>query len=207
MNKLITPLCFLLISFTINAQYFTDIPESLLEKANTASQANYLSDDEKEVILYMNLARLDGKWFVKNILDKVDASAYTSENFKSLKSDLNKVQNLLPLLPGENLSKAATFHAKDMGQTGGFGHQSSDGTQTFVRIKKFAQGGYMAENCSYGPSDPLSIVLQLLVDDGVPSLGHRKSILSSNYTHVGVSIQPHKVYGYNCVQDFSDTGD
>lgn len=207
MNKLIKSICFLLFTLTVKAQYFTDIPESLFEKANTAVDVNYLSDDEKTVILYMNLARIDGEWFVKNILNEIDAGAYTASNFKSLKSDLSKSKNLPPLQPGKNLSKAATFHAKDMGQTGGIGHQSSDGTKTFERVKKYAQGGYMGENCSYGPSDPLAIVLQLLVDDGVPSLGHRKAILSPNYTHVGVSIQPHKVYGYNCVQDFSDTGD
>ncbi len=94
-----------------------------------------------------------------------------------------------------------------MGKTGKIGHKSTDGTKTFVRIKRYAKGGYMGENCAYGPSDPLAIVMQLLVDDGVPSLGHRKTILSSNYKFVGIAIEPHKKYGHNCVQDFSDTGD
>lgn len=189
------------------AQEVDNIPIGLLQKANTAAEANYLTDDEKQVILYMNLARINGAWFVKNILNEVDRAPYTDENFKSLISDLNNSKDLEPLNPGKGLSEAATLHAKDMGKTGGVGHVSSDGTKTFERVKKYAKGGYMGENCSYGPSDPLSIVLQLLVDDGVPSLGHRKSILSKNYSFVGVAIEPHKTYGHNCVQDFSDTGD
>ena len=183
------------------------IPKDLLNKANTAKDVSYLTDDEKEVIMYMNLARIDGSWFVKNIIDKDDSNLHSEKNIKSLKKDLNNTKDLTPLKPGKGLSEAATVHAKDMGKSGSIGHQSSDGTSTFVRVKKYAKGGYMGENCSYGPSDPLAIVLQLLVDDGVPSLGHRKSILSKNYTYVGVAIEPHKVYGYNCVQDFSDLGD
>ena len=47
--------------FTINGQIRHEkIPTGLLLKANTAKDSNYLSQDEKDVILYMNLVRLDG---------------------------------------------------------------------------------------------------------------------------------------------------
>ena len=177
-----------------------------MTKANTAKDASYLTDDEKMVILIMNIARINGPLFVKNILNNQSADNSTA-NFKSLKSDLNITKDLNPFFPANGLSIAAKYHATDMGDKGTVGHQSSDGTGTFVRIRKYAQGGSMAENCSYGYSDPLEIVLQLLIDEGVASLGHRKSILSTSYSFVGVSIQPHAAYGYNCVQDFSDTGD
>jgi len=35
----------------------------------------------------------------------------------------------------------------------------------------------------------------------VPSLGHRE-ILFTDFTKIGVSIQPHKKYGWNTVLDF-----
>jgi uncharacterized protein YkwD len=189
------------------AQAIASIPKDLLAKANTTENVSYLTEDEKKVILYMNLARINGPWFVKNILNENLSGNYTAGNVSSLIKTLNQTKNLTPLKPAEGLSKAATFHAKDMGKAGTIGHNSSDGTNTFVRVRKYAKGGYMSENCSYAPSDPLAIVLQLLVDDGVPSLGHRNTILSEKYTHVGVAIEPHKIYGHNCVQDFSDTGD
>lgn len=184
-----------------------NIPQKLLAQANTASSVNYLTEDEQKVILYMNLARIDGKWFVDNIIEKQSNQQHSAKNLRSLIKDLKKTKGLTPLKPGKGLSEAATYHAKDMGKTGKIGHKSTDGTKTFDRVKKYAKGGYMGENCAYGPSDPLAIVMQLLVDDGVPSLGHRKTILSNNYKYVGVAIEPHKKYGHNCVQDFSDTGD
>ncbi len=189
------------------SQTTTKIPDDLLAKANTARNVSYLTEDEKNVIMYMNLARIDGPWFIKNILNENLSGSYTAENVSSLIKTLNQTKNITPLKPAEGLSKAATYHAKDMGKAGTIGHNSSDGTSTFVRVRKYAKGGYMGENCSYGPSNPIAIVLQLLVDDGVPSLGHRNTILSEKYTHIGVAIEPHKIYGHNCVQDFSDTGD
>ena len=47
----------------------------------------------------------------------------------------------------------------------------------------------------------LEIVIQLLIDQGVSSLGHRYICLGT-YARVGVSIKPHKSYGTNCVLDF-----
>ncbi len=191
--------------FTFAQNTEIEIPSKLYKQANTAKNATYLSEDEKKVILYMNIARLDGKWFIKHILDKYDDNrSYYS---KSLRRDLMKTSGLQAFKPSENLSKSAKYHAKDMGKTGRTGHNSSDGTDTFVRIKRFASGNYMSENCAYGYSEPIRIVIQLLIDEGISSLGHRKTILSKNYNYVGVSIEPHKSYRYNCVQDFSDRND
>jgi hypothetical protein len=42
--------------------------------------------------------------------------------------------------------------------------------------------------------------MDLLIDEGVPSLGHR-IILFKPHTQIGVSIQPHKKYRWNAVLD------
>ncbi len=182
------------------------IPPALYKKANTAQNASYLSDDEKKVILYMNIARIDGRWFIDNIIENYVFGE--TRNVKSLRKDLLKTSNLQVFKPSINLTKAATFHTKDLGKTGKLGHNSTDGTAPFVRIRRFAKGNAMSENCYYGYSDPIKIVLGLLIDERVPSLGHRRTILSSSYSYVGVSIEPHKSpYRYCCVQDFSDTND
>lgn len=188
---------------------FKSIPKSMLDKANTAKNVTYLSKTEKDVILYMNLARLDGNWFIEHVYNKKTSfvSMFSSSYQKSLVKDLKKVKSRPMLKPAKGLTKSARYHAKDMGGKGKTGHNSSDGTGTFERIKKYAEGGYMAENCQYGHRGALDIVLDLLVDDGISSLGHRKNILNSNFSYVGVAVEPHKVYGVNCVQDFSDTGD
>lgn len=208
MKNIVFLFWFLLAGLVLSAQndeYLTQWPKDVIAKANTAKDVSYLDEAEKQVILYMNLARIDGKLFVKTFVKKYETTHGSDSYLKSLKETLNNQASKPVFQPSQNLSKAADYHAKDMGQTGKIGHQSSNGTKTFDRIRKYAKGGYMAENCSYGFSDAYGIVMQLLVDKGVPSLGHRKSILSTNYKAVGVAIRPHKTYRFNCVQDFSDT--
>jgi len=60
---------------------------------------------------------------------------------------------------------------------------------------------YLGECCAYGNSDPLRIVLQLLIDEGVPSLGHRYICLG-RYDVVGIATAPHTGYGSNTVLNF-----
>lgn len=45
--------------------------------------------------------------------------------------------------------------------------------------------------------------MQLLIDQDVPSLGHRENILGPVFNTLGVAIRPHAVHKYNCVMDFS----
>ncbi|NPA36264.1 MAG: CAP domain-containing protein [Chlorobi bacterium] len=186
---------------------YAGIPDVLLKEADTAKDADYLSRNEKDVILYMNLARLNGKWFIANVLEKnkdIIKPGY-EKYIRSLMTDLKKVKDLQPLYPSADLTDAARYHAKDMGVTGKVGHKSSDGTKTFDRIKRYARGNYKGENCQYGYSDPVLIVVSLLVDGGVHSLGHRRNILNPEFKYAGVAIESHKKYKYNCVMDFSDS--
>ncbi|HNX65367.1 MAG TPA: CAP domain-containing protein [Bacteroidales bacterium] len=182
------------------------------EKANTAADAKYLSTEEKEVFRYLNLVRLNGKKFFDSFLDvymKHNNDLY-SEKIKSnnsylisLKKDLSNINGLQPIYPDERLFKAAEYHASDMGKKGTTGHNSSDGTGFFDRMKHFmGTEYYLSENCSYGYGDALDIVCNLLLDNGIPSLGHRKNILNPEQNMAGVSIRPHTVFETNCVIDF-----
>jgi hypothetical protein len=183
-----------------------------LNKANTAANIDYLSSDEKEVIRYLNLARMDGKRFFDSYIQQFieNYNVYYSPKIKpnnsyvkSLKATLYKVQGLSIIVPNEKLSKAAAFHAKDMGNKGKTGHTSSNGTSFTKRMKKLVGTEYyVSENCDYGFNNGLDIVCHLLIDNGVSSLGHRKNILNPDQRMVGVSIYMHKIYKYNCVMDF-----
>ena len=180
-------------------KYFT---QSQINAATTFSSADYLTDEEKNVIFYCNLARLDGKAFVEAFLSDLKTSQDSYE--KSLIDTLVTVKDFPMLVPNKKLSEAAAYHANDIGKAGVVQHESTDGTKTFDRIRQYYQGGYMAENISCGYSDALSIVRQLLIDKGVESLGHRKNILGINYNRIGVAIREHATYRHCCVQDFSD---
>ena len=210
MKNIVNFLLFFFSVATISAQtdFFASWEKETIDKANTAADENYLTTQEKEVILLLNLARLDGEKFTDLILKPyIEENNLSKKNhyIKSLIKDLKDVHNLSVLQPDKKLHLAAKHHAKDMGKTGQIGHNSSDGTGCFERMRNYADGNRMAENCSYGFQEPIEIVMQLLIDENVPSLGHRKNILDKKLAAIGVSIQPHKVYDYNCVMDFSDT--
>jgi len=183
-----------------------------IKLANTAAHASWMSDEEKRVILYMNLARMDGKRFYRSFIpdyvkrhNQIFRPVIHRNNpyLKSLKTDLWKIKNLSLLQPDSLLHLAAAFHAKDMGDNGMTGHDSSDGTDFSDRLERFKPDCFSAaENCAYGLFDALDIVCGLLIDDEVPCLGHRINILNHDFNTAGVSIWFHQVYRYNCVIDF-----
>ncbi len=158
--------------------------------------AAYMSDDENQLIYFLNLIRIDPRLFGEAVLPKLAPDLWfvntNSGYYKSLLRDLKSQKPLEPVIPDKDLYEMAYCHAKTMGQQGKVGHK---------RISKDCKEGYSGECCSYGISDPLKILIQLLVDEGVPSLGHRK-ILLDGYKRVGVSIQPHKSHNVNAVLDF-----
>ena len=97
------------------------------------------------------------------------------------------------LIPTKALFESAKCHAHNSGAKGYVGHDRQSST---------CKSDFNGECCQYGYEKPTQIVLDLLIDEGVPSLGHRKIILDTAYTKVGVSIQPHKTYRINTVMDF-----
>ena len=104
----------------------------------------------------------------------------------------------------DGLSQAARDHCNDTGPRGIIGHNGSDGSRMGGRMERYGQWeSGIAENVSYGHADALGIILQLLIDDGVSSRGHRKNLLNPSYLNCGIAAGPHKQYEHMCCQDFA----
>ncbi|MDQ3192064.1 MAG: CAP domain-containing protein [Bacteroidota bacterium] len=178
-----------------NAQ--TNWDEQTLEQANTAKNLNYLTLQEKEIIFYSNLARINGALFVETFLEDFLKRNNIKNNkwIISLKKDLKASPSLIALMPTKDLHEAALSHAKKSGNTGQAGHQNFN-SRTKILLKKYIGIG---ENCDYGNANGLFIVMSLLIDENVESLGHRKNILNPEYIYTGASIQKHKRHGFNGV--------
>jgi uncharacterized protein YkwD len=178
--------------------------EATKQKANTAKDATYLSEQEKEVIYLMNLARLNGKLFaetyVQEYIDNSTNMIKNNHHITSLINDLKNYKGAEPLLPQKDLFNCAQNHAIETGKKGIISHQNYS-----KRFKQFAPRYiYTGENCDYGHNKAIDIVMNLLIDDNVADKGHRKNILRKEFLSVGVSIQPHKKWDYTAVMCFGD---
>lgn len=169
-------------------------------KCNTAIHASYLTPAEKEIIYILNLIRMNPVLFantvVKNYPQKSgEGYLVNSDYYKSLLDTLKKIRPRTQLLmPDQSCFNSAKCHALYSGATGYVGHERSTAE---CKAKEF----FNAECCDYGHNNPLDIVMSLLIDEGVPSLGHREACLGF-YKKIGVSVQTHQRYGFNAVLDF-----
>lgn len=178
-----------LFAFTSPLQDVDPWTDPKYKAANTAKDVNYLKEEEKNVFYYINLARMDpGKFAEVYIKPSLKGG---SSYVKSLYTTLTTMKPVQVWTPDENMYKIAKCWAIEAGKSGVIGHNR----------KQCKESNYLAECCSYGESTGLGIVLQLLIDDGVPSLGHRKALLAPGYKIMGVSIQPHKKWTDNAVLD------
>ncbi len=174
------------------ATYSSEWNDAKYLKCNTASKANYMTSAEKDVIYILNLARLNPSLFANSVAKK-----YTSFHTKYYTSLIDTLLLLKPgklLFPDSNCFKSALCHATNSGAEGYVGHTRS---KDECKNKRYFNG----ECCDYGHNKALDIIMSLLIDEGVPSLGHREICLSS-YNKLGVSIQFHNLYGHTAVLDF-----
>lgn len=158
-----------------------------------------MSANEKELVYILNLARLNPSLFASTVVKKYPEKSdkgylVNSDYYKSLLDTMKKMKPLNLLQPDSLCYTSAFCHAVSSGHAAYTGHdrQTDD-----CKEKRNFNG----ECCDYGNEKPLDIVLSLLIDNWVPSLGHRWICLNS-YKRIGVSIQPHKGYRHNAVLDF-----
>lgn len=104
------------------------------------------------------------------------------------------------------LENAAKFHTADIGPKGLVQHNSSDGTSSADRIRRFGTGSW-GENLAFGPSKGNDIVMALFIDDGVADRGHRVNIFTPSWTetasntgtHSGFTTMTTQMFGNNFV--------
>ena len=109
-----------------------------------------------------------------------------------------------PLKIAAALINSARDHANETGAAGAIGHQGVHGSTLDQRISRYASWeGSVSENLYYGSADAREIVVQLLIDKGVPGRGHRRNILDPKMAEAGVAVRPHIRYGSICVMDFA----
>jgi len=122
------------------------------------------------------------KWEI--ILDKAQTfRAATS----SLLSTLESMQAIQPLRAQSAVTRAAEKHAKWMEKTNTFSHTGEGKSNLPARLKR--EGivyDYAGENIQYSDYPAYMVVLDLLIDEGIPGYGHRVNILDGRFNAVGI---------------------
>ncbi|WP_025143197.1 CAP domain-containing protein [Pedobacter jeongneungensis] len=218
MRKVLLPtFLFLIIVTAANAQKWTDAE---FRRANTAANASYLTNEEKNVVMYMNLIRIDGEkfyyTFLEDYINNYNAKVKQYRNYNELRITRNNsyytsllkhlrgIKNLQVFYPDDKLTSLSRSHAQDLNRNNLDTHESSNGDKFSKRLSKYFPNKAMSENIDFGYSNSLDIVCHLLLDCGVPSLGHRFNLIDqkNKLNTVGVSIQPHPSYSWCAVIDF-----
>lgn len=181
------------------AKFLSPLENSVVREINTARTApkDYASFLEQFKKYYdRKILRLPGE---TPILTKEGVRA-VNEAIRFLRS----LQPLPPLIPSKGMSSGARDHVKDQGSSGTGQHKGSDGSQPSDRVNRYGTWEKsLGENISYGSDQTRDIVMGLIIDDGVPSRGHRKNIFHSDFRVIGVACGPHPDYRTVCVMTFA----
>ncbi|MGA2547768.1 MAG: CAP domain-containing protein [Rectinemataceae bacterium] len=180
---------------------------------------SYLSSVESGVVAELNLARTDPKGYAKFLREyralihngvyerPGEIGVQLEEGTRAVDEAIGYLERqaaLDPLTASKGLSSAAKAQAVDQGRSGATGHSGADGSSPFDRMNRYGKWlGIAGENIAYGAGDARGIVIQLIVDDGVESRGHRANIFKPSFKVVGIGIGRHPQYGTVCVQDFA----
>jgi len=154
----------------------------------------------------INLARTQPRQYAAIVEERMRQLPGTDARcVEETASFLSRQEPLAPLRAAPGLIASARLQVVDQGATGAVGHRSSDGSGPLERIARSGQwSGRAGENISYGYSDARSIVVTLIVDQGVPGRGHRRNIFSRSFRLAGAACGAHPRYGAMCVIDFAE---
>jgi hypothetical protein len=169
-----------------------------IKSADLARNLTGWSSVEKDVVMHVNLVRLYPRKYLSIVVlpwempERYRALDKSTSYYRGLVTELSRVQPMRAVVPSERLKVSADCFAKAQGERGTTGHN---------RWSTGCPDLNTAENCQYGMDSGEDIVMRLLIDEGVTSLGHRKNLLNAEYKKIGVGHAAHKKYGKVTVQE------
>jgi Cysteine-rich secretory protein family len=180
--------------------------DSLDTWLEASSVYNEMAKPDKDMIYWVNIMRKDTRAFFEKYVAEFIRQYPESGggNANSLKRDLDKAGKLQLMKPSAILQKEAFSHASDVARNmKRLSHESSSGKSFQQRMKDRGITECAGENIYEGKQDALRAVILLLIDQGVPGVGHRKALLENHFNLMGTASVLKGGRNYIIVQDFS----
>ena len=180
------------------------------KKIKTAYFEGGLTLMDKEMIKEINFVRQYPKVYASIVAKYL---ADESKSWWGLSKDeydagielIEELKALIPvqiLYPKKCVYNAARAHGEDCKKRGFSDHTGSDGSSPFDRISNFCNGLKGNENIVGGRKDVRILVIQLLIDSGISSRGHRYNMLNPDWKYIGCyGYQGINMYNY--IQNFA----
>jgi uncharacterized protein YkwD len=199
------------------------VPEiGQLSTTFSSEPTDQLSPTERELVQELNVLRSDPPKYAiyleqakkyyrgKDYKPPGQAMALTTvEGVAAVDEAIRALRATKPLTPyntSTGMCLAAKDHVTDIVRTGSTGHKGTDGSTTEARVNRYGQfSNGIAENILYDTSGAREAVIGWLIDDGVPSRGHRRNLLSPNYRYLGVGVGARSNISSMCVLTFAGT--
>lgn len=205
---------------TFRRLYLVALAATLGSPWALAAQASAPSDFERAILEQTNRARTDPAGFARELeelLGYFDGTVIrrpgqrvglqTNEGPAAVREAIAFLRTQAPVPPlswEDALWRAARDHARDQGPSGSTGHTGSDGSSMGQRMSRYGQWqNTAAENIDYGSENARDVLVSLIVDDGVPSRGHRRNIFDARLRVMGAACEPHTRYRVVCVMDYA----
>lgn len=202
-----------------NIRQFASTKINVLNTGGKSNQADFLTPLELEIVEEMNLVRQNPaayaqhleklkKYYTDDLLEFPGKTPVrTQEGVKAVEEAIRYLKSARPvpkLKISEGLSRAARDHVNDQSHSGKTGHIGHDSSKPYERMERYGSWeGLSGENIAYGDDSARMIVMQLIIDDGVPTRGHRENIFSQEFRYTGVAVGGHPIYRTMCVIDYA----
>ena len=200
-TKIILVAVCLLVTLVAPAAALEEIlPEHVLDEINLAR-----TEPQKYVEFLIELR----KQFHDNtyLIPGTNVAVETNEGVAALDEAIDFFADRKPLPPlawSAGLAASAAELVREQSRSGVTGHDGKQSAGLSARTKRHGiRQTSIGENIAYGPNSPRAMVIDLIIDDGVPNRGHRKNLFNPTFTKVGISCGFHPRYKTMCAIDFS----
>jgi uncharacterized protein YkwD len=191
------------------------VSEHVSAQVTQAKPGDRLSPLERELLDEMNFARTRPAEYAAHLeqlkpyfkgklyAPPGGASFSTQEGWAAVEEAIRFLRSAKPAAPfnvAEGMCSGAGELVRDQSKSGSTGHRGSDGSFCEQRLMRYGTwAAPVGENLSYGRQSARERVMELIIDDGFSSRGHRQRIMDAGHKVAGVSCGPHTSLGNVCV--------